>query len=461
MGLLHSFVNWGIRVMDNTETDVHRIGQRLGFMPLSWRQVVMQNPSKDGLLWRIPDPDVAMANSLSRIQAIIVSEYERVMVLKDGMLTERVILPPGLYDISRTVEVRGQIEIIWTTTSEFQMRWGVPDVLTKDRVSIGASGFCSAAIVAPDVFLSNVAANTQVYTKEHLAVFAKPSVGSALRDLMARKTVMEFQLARAEILSAAREILQPTFDRWGLEFRGLTIEHQQIPEEFRQAAAERVKIQMLKEAELEGAQADVGLAQLEAQKRYFLAQAEATKYYVIKDAEVENMRRQLGIGIDPLKLKQAEAMEILAANPSEGSLVDGRPQIVAQLAASINTPPPPVAPANPTVVPGTIGLAGPTNPMTQSSATPTPNDPAAVLPGVAPAGLPAFVPPVSPGDIASGPLLSTSSSVGSAATGASMSHQQIGEMLDKLDERFANGEMSEQTYLMMRDKWQKRLTSLP
>src|SRR5260370_2134344 len=119
MGLLHGLVNLGIRVMDNTETDLHRLGHRLGFMPLSWRQVVMQNRSKDGLLWRVPDPDVAMASSLSRIQAIVVSEYERAMVLKDGMLTEQVILPPGLYDISRTVQILGQIEVIWTTTSWF------------------------------------------------------------------------------------------------------------------------------------------------------------------------------------------------------------------------------------------------------------------------------------------------------------------------------------------------------
>jgi uncharacterized membrane protein len=41
-----------------------------------------------------------------------------------------------------------------------------------------------------------------------------------------------------------------------------------------------------------------------------------------------------------------------------------------------------------------------------------------------------------------------------------MTREKIEEMLDKLDERFANGEISEQTYLMLRDKWQKRLAAL-
>ncbi|MBV8694186.1 MAG: SPFH domain-containing protein [Chloroflexi bacterium] len=405
-------IDVGIRLMDNVDKDIRRIGQRLGFMPLSWRQVVMGNPAKDGLLWRIPDPDVAMANSLIRIQAIIVSEHERAIVLKDGRIADHEILYPGLYDIRRTMEVRGQIEIIWTTTTEFQIRWGVPDVLTRDRVSVGASGFCLATIVAPEAFLTSVAGNAQVYTKENLAAFTRSDIGSLLRDLMARKTVMEFQLARDEFIYAAREKLDPIFARWGLEFRGLTIENQRIPEEFRQAAQARVKIQMEKEAELEGAQADVSLAQLEAQRRIYLAQAEATEHYVIGNAEVEKMRRQLSIDMDPLKLMTAEAMRIAAANPSQGSLVDGRIQIMGQLSGVLNAP------------------------------------------------SPTEIPPVNP-SVALGPTTIAASASSTVQASEPMTREKIESILDKLDERFANGEISEQTYLQMHDKWQKKLNQLP
>jgi len=41
-----------------------------------------------------------------------------------------------------------------------------------------------------------------------------------------------------------------------------------------------------------------------------------------------------------------------------------------------------------------------------------------------------------------------------------MTREKIEEMLDKLDERFANGEISEQVYLTMQSKWQKRLEQL-
>jgi hypothetical protein len=122
MGLL----NWGIERIDNFEKDLRLLTKRLGYRPLSWREVVMINPSKDGLVWRVPDPDVLMASSLSHIQALLVSENEQVMLLMNGALgrgMERsAILRPGLY-IFRREEMHNQLEIIWTTTREFPLPW--------------------------------------------------------------------------------------------------------------------------------------------------------------------------------------------------------------------------------------------------------------------------------------------------------------------------------------------------
>src|SRR6266516_3582844 len=253
MGLLHAFVNWGIRIIDNTDTDVRRIGQRFGFTPLSWRQVVMANPTKDGIAWRVPDPDVRTASSFANTQGVLVSENEMVMLLNNGKFEtgERgVLLSPGLYDVS------------------------------------------------------------------HLRV----------RDQIARRTVMEFQSARRELGDAAQELLQPIFNRWGLEFIGLTVENQNIPGQFRQAAAGRTIVTMEKEAQLEGAKADVTLAQLEAQRAYFTAQIEVARLRAIGQANVEIMQSQQSIGVDPLDIKRIEAIDALALNPGENALIDNRPQ---------------------------------------------------------------------------------------------------------------------------------------
>lgn len=411
----------GIRLLDNADTDLQRIGQRLGFMPLSWRRVVMMDKSRDGLMWRIPDPAVAAASSLMRVQAIIVAENERVMVLRDGMLGEQTVLPPGLYDIRRTTELRGQIDVIWFTTREFQLRWGVGDIITKDRVTVGASGYYNAKIVDPEMFLRNVAGNEQVYKEMQLLNFAKPHVSTAIRDMMARKTVMEFQLAQPEFQLACVEALMPRFEPWGLEFCGLTIESQNIPEEFRQAAQLQTIVRMEKEAQIEGAKANLTLAELEMQKAQYATLAEANRLRTLGNVRVEVMQNQLNAGIDPLELQKIEAIEILAEHPSEGTLVDNRPQIVNQLLPQ----PPMMPPAGPVIVTG--------NP---------------------------FVPSVPQYSQASSSPANAPVSSNAGGSGEAMTREKIEEMLDKLDERFANGEISEQVYMTLQAKWNNRLEKL-
>lgn len=423
MGLIHAFVNWGIRLLDNTEKDVRRIGQRLGHMPLSWRQTAMMYPAKDGILWRVPDPEVPMASSFFKVQALLVTENEQVMLLRNGVLQQDmergVLLRPGLYDISR-MQMRDQIEVVWTTTRELRLRWGVADVLTQDRISIGASGYYSLVIHDPEAFWFNLVGNAQVYKEDQLLNFVKPEVNAVLRDLIARTSVMEFQLAYREFMEASREKLQPIFDRWGLEFRGLTIENQQIPEQFRQAAAGKTIITMEKEAQLEGARVDLSLAQLEAQKAFFLAQIDASKRLAMGRAEIELMQQQQAIGLDPLDVRRIEAAEIAAANPSQGSVYDSRAQIINQLVGQ-----PAIQPINPIITGSLIPNAS-------------------------------MLPPANTHN--SGPLSAASVQ---QTGGAGTSREKIQEMLDKLDERLINGEITEEKHSELYQRLQKRLNDLP
>jgi membrane protease subunit (stomatin/prohibitin family) len=427
MGLLHAFVNWGIRFIDNTDTDVRRIGQRLGFMPLSWRQVVMTNPTKDGLAWRMPDPDVRMAASFVSTQGLLVSENEMVMLIKNGRLevgSERgVLLSPGLYDVSH-LRVRDQIEVVWMSTKEIRLRWGVTDVLTQDRINIGAYGYYSAKIKDPEAFYFNVVGNAQVYKEEQLQSFTKTDVNSLLREQMARRTVMEFQTARREFFEAAREVLLPTFERWGLDFIGLTIEGQNVPDVFIQAAAGRTIVSMEREAQIEGAKGDVTLEMLGAQKAQFTGQIEAARLRALGQVSIELMQSQQSIGVDPLDIKRIEAIEAMGLHPSEGILIDNRPQLANQLLGQ--------PPINSSVMPMTTitGSIVPTSGM------------------VAPA-LPA-------GNYNSGPLTSNPTS----APGSPMTREKVQEMLDKLDERLIMGEISEQKHSELYERLQKKLAEL-
>lgn len=412
MGLL---VDLGLRILDNIEGDVQRIGRKSGVLTVSWADEARKNPALKGLMWRIPDARVEMAYSWSKMQRILVTEYEQAIVLRDGRMEGDI--PPGMYDVTRTTMVRGTIEVIWFTKGEFQLRWGVGDIITQDGASVGASGHYNVAIVDPYMFLINVARNEQVYKDMDLLKFARETVSNSIRDQMAYKTVMEFQKARPEFEQACMDALRPPFERWGLEFRGLSIEAQNIPEEYRVLVSQEGTIDRQNMLRIKGAQADLSLAQIEMQKAQFAALAEANRLRLIGSAQTEVMQGQMGVGLDPLELQRIEAMKLLAENPSEGVMMDNRPQIMAQL-----QPPMPQLQPPPVIVTGV------------PFAPPVQQQPAAALP------------------VGSPPAQS-------ASTGP-MTREKIEEMLDKLDERFANGEISEQVYLTMQSKWQKRLEQL-
>lgn len=356
-----------------------------------------------------------MASSFRHTQALLVSRNEQVMLIRNGILQgsmERgVLLSPGLYDLRR-LQMREQIEVIWLTTRELRLNWGISDVITRDRVNIGASGYYTVSISDPEAFLLNVAGHEQVYREEQLNVYAKSEVSTVLRDLIARSTVLEFQQAHAELNEACGEKLRPVFERWGLEFRGVTIINQHIPPQFLIAAEARTRITLEKEGELAGAQLDALIADYQAQAA--LKQGRT---------QIELMQQQQALGLDPLDLKRIEAAEIAAANPGQGTLLDGRSQLIGQL---LNQP------ALPPALPGQI-ISG----SLASNAT---------------------LPSLPAGHYNSGPL--SSASVNAGATQGPMTREKMQEMIDMLDERLLAGEISEQKHSEMYARLQKRLQEL-
>ena len=203
---------------------------------------------------------------------------------------------------------------------------------------------------------------------------------------MARKTVKELQLARQEFIKTCQALLQPIFERWGLEFQRLSIENQNIPEQYRQALASPT------------------LAQLESQAAVYQIQTEANLKLTMGRVDVELMKAQLEIGVDPLELKRIEAIEVLAANPPPDSLTDNRPQIVNQILAA----PSPASPVMPVIMGSVI--------------------PPASL--VVPPSLPAA-------GQGSGSASGVITPPASASISGPLTHEKIQEMLEKLDELLA------------------------
>lgn len=409
MGFL---ANWGIRKLENADKDMRNIGHKLGFMPLSWRDVVSIDKTRDGVMWRIPDPQVPQASSLLGIRAIFVMDNELVMGMQDGRLDQ--ILLPGLYDIKPVTALRGQIGVVWFTTREFQLRWGIGigDVFTQDRISVGAYGTYQVKVVNPEMFYHSAAGNWQVYTEEQLSELTKLPVISEISRMIGYWDVLELQSAQSEIQLACKEALMPSFQRWGLEFCGLTM-RLNIPEEFRQAAQQKTIIRLEKEAQIEGAKGDVTITG-------YTTLAEVERLRALENAKVEIMRNQLNAGINPLELQKIEVLKLLAEHPAEGPLVDARPQIVGQL-----------LPQSPMMPPTDSVFVTVEPPVTS---TPQLNTPAS--------------------------LPENASSKTASSTGETMTREAILKILDNLDVRFATGKLTEQEHSERYAQWQNRLDNL-
>lgn len=215
----------------------------------------------------------------------------------------------------------------------------------------------------------------------------------------------------------------PPFERWGLEFLDLTIERINFPDGYLETLRLENRVSLESQALLTGGEANVRLAMLKAQEEQYRILTEASRVRALGNVNVEIMQNQLNAGIDPLELQKIEAIKLLAENPSEGTLVDSRPQIISQL-----FPPPPVQPSGPVIVAGNPFIPSmPQQQLYQASSLPAPVH---------------AVPATSSG------------------SGEAMTREKIEEMLDKLDERFANGEISEQVYLTLQAKWNNRLEKL-
>jgi hypothetical protein len=209
----------------------------------------------------------------------------------------------------------------------------------------------------------------------------------------------------------------------------MNIERLHIPEQFQQAIAGRTLITLEKQTQLEGAKVDVTLAELEAQKVTYLAQGEANKQLALGKAQAEIMQEQLRLGIDPVELKRIEAAEAFAANPGQGTLIDGRTQIVSELLNPSSS--------NPTI--GPVTITGSLVPTSSQSVTPA-------LPS---------------GNSVNGASQATTTSTGAAPNNNDIERQKILDQIYKLNERLLAGEISEQKHTELYTWLQQRLKELP
>ncbi|MPQ98576.1 hypothetical protein GB931_11730 [Modestobacter sp. I12A-02628] len=172
---------------------------------------------------------------------VVVQEWERVLVYRDGRFTTE--LGAGRYRLRRRrhavvrVVVRPRLVVV-----------GGQEVLTADGLSVRLSLAVTSRVVDPRRWHEAV---------EDADGFAYAGLQVALRDAVADRTLDELLGARGEVGERVRTLVEPTVAAVGVQVETVALRDVMVPAELRRAAAEVATARAQGQAVLERARSEV------------------------------------------------------------------------------------------------------------------------------------------------------------------------------------------------------------
>mgnify|MGYP001132241635 CR=1 FL=1 len=216
---------------------------------------------------------------------ILVRPYESGVFLRDGKIYA--VLPEGRWAIDKMPLV-GKMEIIWVDLGWQKIRYGLR-TLTKDGVEIGANGMVQLKVSSPEKFVTNLVASRTTFSSSDIEEFLSEQLSGMMRAEMANYDVQSIYVEREMFTSVARVKLDETFNALGLEFQNLEVSGILLPDPVREALQKPL------------------IATKEAQVTVLTGTAQAEVLAKIREA-----------GVDPIRLRGAEALMKYAERPATG-----------------------------------------------------------------------------------------------------------------------------------------------
>jgi regulator of protease activity HflC (stomatin/prohibitin superfamily) len=402
MGLASWILGIGISI----EQTVQQVGVRSGKVPLQWPV------GPRGVIHRLPRDPHQRASIFAEVQTLIVSEGELAVVLEDGKAGG--VLEPGRYVFAKA-RVVGSLDVVWVSTAQQTLKWGVGNILSSDGIQVGANGMLYIRVVDALAFNSEVVQGAVALGEVDLQRYLLPRVQGVLRSTIARWPALELQTLRDAFPDAVRAALAQTVGKLGLAIVDLEVVDLSLPAEFKSVVAGAAMAQQAGRTALVEAQTRAQVAQLDAVAE---AQAKLTSGM----ADVQLMAQLQAQGIDPLKMKALEALQTYAATPSAPSIVPGADVAKAQLMGAV-----------------------------MSAALMPPGTPVATAPQLLPSLAPAPAP-------APAPLPAARETIDAKPAGDGLA--DLERQIDALTERLAEGKISEETYQKLSARLEGKIAAL-
>jgi hypothetical protein len=327
------------------------------------------------------------------IKIMLVRPYESAIFLRDGKIYAT--LPEGRWVVEK-MPVLGKMEIVWVDMGWQKLKFGLR-TLTRDGIEIGAHGVTFLKVAGPEKFMTNLVTAKNLFSSDDLEDFLLEQINSVLRAEMARYEIQSLYIEREMFAIIARAKLTETYDNLGLEFQTLEVSGFAIPDDVKSAL-----------------QAPL-IAEKQAKAAVSLGTAQAAVLNKIREA-----------GVDPVRLKGAEALMKYAERPSSGSSAPLSGDVLMPLLF--------------------YGLL-----MKDSSIS---SDIKQQLKNM--------FPQFSEGTEQSLGIETKTENTGKSGPNSETAYtkEHINNILDQLDERLAKSEITEKTYRQLKDKWTKKLRQI-
>ncbi len=410
------FFGPGISLVESVGNWLRGIGLRAGFVPLAW-----DHDRKPGLIWRIPDASVVSASVFSKVQGVLVREFERAVVLHNGTFYAE--LESGVYDV-RKMPVKDRVDVVWVSTQQTQHKWGVGRVINSENITVGGHGYVFVEVADARQFVLRVVAGSRKYTNQDLEDWIFGIISAVMRTQIAGSTIRDLMQGQEEFVRACGNRLDEAFREWGLAFKNMTVNQFDIPQEYRDTISAVTMAGYEREKTVIDAQAEADALRIRSK-------AEAERRLTTGGAEVELLAQMAALGLDPVRIKAIEALQQYAqlAATTGGGADSGSDMVQMMMFMQMSR---------------LLADPGMPNDAKEMLRVQFPMEAARV------AELPQGQEPEAP----------TAEPDTDADDSPETQRKRITEVLDNLDERLSQGEISEATYDRLRAKWEQKLEGL-
>jgi len=178
------------------------------------------------------EDELAKRVDLGKIPQILVQEPERALFIRDGKIFEE--FGPGRHVTSKLSSMT-RTYTIYVSLLPFKLKWGLPETMSQDNVTVGCSGTVELQIDNAKMFWAQVMGSKNEYSKTELRNQILSNLQGVVRTELANLTVQQIYLERDVLIAAVRARLQEMFEVKGIDYKRIEIVGINIPQDVKKA----------------------------------------------------------------------------------------------------------------------------------------------------------------------------------------------------------------------------------